>query len=145
MEMERLPIGQSLSDKQRAAHYKWVNMPPGLSPELASKFKLGLHGGNTIRDMTSADTDNYICSTDRFKKHCELNPDWWSESEAKLNVLNANKKKSANAYLANLTICKNGLHAMTPDNVKVATWGRQALQSVLRGEHATGHAFVGGN
>jgi hypothetical protein len=38
MEIEHLPFGQSLSDKQRAAHYKWVNTPPGIPPETATEF-----------------------------------------------------------------------------------------------------------
>jgi hypothetical protein len=60
MEIERLPLGESLSDKLRAAHYKWVGMPPGLTPELASKFMLGLHGGRTVKDMTD-NGEHYIC------------------------------------------------------------------------------------
>jgi hypothetical protein len=68
MEIERLPFGQSPSDKLRAAHYKWVNMPSGLTPELASKFRLGLHGGKTIRDMTTAGGRDYICSDARFPR-----------------------------------------------------------------------------
>jgi hypothetical protein len=45
MEIERLPFGQFHADKMRAAHYRWVDMPPGLSPESASKFMLMLRGG----------------------------------------------------------------------------------------------------
>ena len=44
MEIELLPFGRSLSDKLRAAHYKWLGMPSGLTPELASR--LGLKNAN---------------------------------------------------------------------------------------------------
>jgi hypothetical protein len=65
MKIERLPFGQSLSDKLRAAHYKWLGMPSGLTPDLAGKFMLGLHGGKTIKDMTDAQSEHYICSLER--------------------------------------------------------------------------------
>src|SRR5260370_275397 len=108
MEIERLPFGQSHADKIRAAHYKWVNMPPGLTPELASKFMLGLHGGKTIRDMTTAGGKDYICSDARFQKHRELNPEWWGEEEQRLNEANANFKKKYNNKNKNKTHCKHG-------------------------------------
>jgi hypothetical protein len=38
MEIELLPFGQSLAEKIRAAHYKWLNMPPGIPPDLAIEF-----------------------------------------------------------------------------------------------------------
>ena len=53
MEIERVPFGQSHAEKIRVAHYKWLNMPAGLTPELSSKFMLGFHGGKTVRDRMS--------------------------------------------------------------------------------------------
>jgi hypothetical protein len=53
MEIERLPQGQSFGDRHRAACSQWIGMPPGLTPELASKFMLGFHDGKTIRDRRS--------------------------------------------------------------------------------------------
>ena len=120
MEIERLPFGQSPSDKLRAAHYRWVNMPTGLTPELSSKFMLNLHGGKTIRDMTDAKSEHDICSSDRFNKHCKLNPEWGAEARKTSWPSFIAKKKSCNVLgLATQEICLKGLHRMTPDNVMV--------------------------
>src|ERR1700716_4096043 len=96
MEVEWVPLGQSLADKIRAAHYKWLGMPPGLTPELASKFMLGLHSGKTVKDMTDAGSAHYVCSTDRFKKHCAMHPEWGVEAR-RLSHINSRAKKSANS------------------------------------------------
>ena len=119
MEIEWLPLGQSRSDKLRAAHYQWVGMPPGLTPELASKFMLGFHGGKTISDMIGQG-DSYICSLVRFKKHCNRNPEWGAEAR-RLSKANSDTKKATTSHKANATqeYCLKGLHAMTPDNVLV--------------------------
>ena len=133
MEMERLPLGESYSDKQRAAYYKWVNMPSGLTPELASKFMLNLHGGKTIRDMTTSGGDSYICSMERFRVHCRLNPEW-SATVRKLSETNGNKKKSVNAArsLATRLMCLKGLHPMTADNVRVRKCGLRYCRECQR-------------
>lgn len=123
MEIERLPFGQSLSDKQRAAHYKWLGMPSGLTPELASRFMLCLHGGKTVRDMTGYG-EHHLCSAERFKKHCELNPEW-GQKVRKLSDENTTKKKKAYAAAKTLEFCANRLHQMTPNNVKVWKSGRR--------------------
>ena len=128
MEMERLPLGQSYSDKQRAAHYKWVNMPSGLTPELASKFMLGLHGGKTIRDMTDAKKEHYICSMERFRKHCALNEEWGAEARKKSWTNFTTKKKVSNVLgQATREVCLKGLHPMTGDNLRIdPSTGRRA-------------------
>lgn len=120
MESELLPLGQSLSDKLRAAHYKWVDMPPGLTPELASKFMFGLHAGKTVKDMTDVG-EHYICSFSRFKKQCELNAEWGAEAK-KLSWANFVKKSRMSSHQRKLTaeMCLKGLHPMTGDNVMIS-------------------------
>jgi hypothetical protein len=130
MEMERLPLGQSLADKQRAAELKWRGKPPGLPPDMADTIMLGLRSGErTLADYYRATSgEHYMCSLHRLNKHCDLNPAW-AEEARRLSAKTSNRRKSTNCWLTNLTICKNGLHSMTPDNVKVATWGRRLCKA----------------
>ena len=76
MEMQRLPFGQSHADKIRAAHYRWVNMPPGIPPNMVDDFMAKLKAGSTIPKLTGGGKRSgpHIVSLGRFKKHCELNP-----------------------------------------------------------------------
>jgi hypothetical protein len=53
MEIERLPLGQSHADKCRAGQLRWLNMPPGIPPEMAIEFMDRIVGGETIRDLTN--------------------------------------------------------------------------------------------
>lgn len=108
MEIERIPFGKSPSNKHRAARYRWLNMPAGLTPELAARFKLGVHGGKTVRDMTTAGGPNYICSENRFLKHCQMHPDWWGAEEWHLNIANASAKKKVNSWQRLKTHCVRG-------------------------------------
>jgi hypothetical protein len=52
MEIERLPLGQSLADKHRAAELRWRGMPPGIPPEMAVEFMARLRAGSTVRKLT---------------------------------------------------------------------------------------------
>jgi hypothetical protein len=115
--IERLPLGQSQADKCRSRWARWVGTPPGLPPELASKFMLGLHGGKTIKDMTHYG-DDHICSHDRFQKHCELNPEWGVEAR-RLSLLNFKTKASIASPKRGLKFefCSSGRHRMEGDNV----------------------------
>ena len=117
MEIKWVPLGQSIPDKIRAAHYRWLNMPPGLIPELASKFMLGLHGRKTVKDLTDTG-DHYICSYLRFKKHCLMHPEWGAEAR-RLSELNSTAKKIANHYSKGkqFEFCKSGRHRMEGDNL----------------------------
>jgi hypothetical protein len=127
MEIERLPIEQSRAEKMRTAHYKWVGMPPGLTPELASRFMLGLYNGKTITNMTSAG-EHYICSSDRFKKHCELNPEWGSEARKASRASFIAKERASNPKKrATQKVCLKGIHEMTPDNVMMHKGRRNCL------------------
>src|ERR1700692_2058684 len=95
MEIERLPLGQSFGDRHRTACARWVGTPSGLTPELASKFMLGLHGGKTVKDMTS-NGKHHICSLARFEKHCQLNPEWGAEARRTSKASFIAKEKAAN-------------------------------------------------
>jgi hypothetical protein len=119
MVTERLPFGQSQADKGREAWARWFGMPSGLTPELASKFMLGLHGGKTSRDMTNSG-EHYICSRDRFNKHCKLNKEW-GETARKLSFQNSSRKKSINNWKFGkaFEFCMSGRHRMEGDNVIV--------------------------
>jgi hypothetical protein len=80
--IERLPFGQSHADKCRAGNLRWLNMPPGIPPEMATQFMAGLRSGKTLRILTSGDKKSgpAIVTPGRFKKHCQLNPEWGAEA-----------------------------------------------------------------
>jgi hypothetical protein len=48
MEFERLPLGPSRADKNRAAELRWRGKPPGLSPEMADEFMARIVAGETM-------------------------------------------------------------------------------------------------
>ena len=129
MEIKRLPLGQSLSDKCRAGGLRWRGMPPGLPPKMAVEFMARIVAGETIRDLTSpASTGDPaapfippMVSTDRFRKHCELNPQWSAEVR-KLSWANFANKSRESSHLRRRTaeMCQKGLHPMTGDNVMIS-------------------------
>jgi hypothetical protein len=55
MEMERLPLGQSLSDRQRASALRWRGMPPGIPPEMAIEFMAKRRAESTVRKLTAGE------------------------------------------------------------------------------------------
>jgi hypothetical protein len=57
MEIERLPLSQSLADKHRAAELKWRGKPPGIPPEMAIEFVAKLKAGSTVRKPASGGPD----------------------------------------------------------------------------------------
>ena len=81
MEIESLPYGQSLADKHRAAELKWRGRPPGIPPDIAIEFMAKLQAGSTLHKLTGGGKKlgPAIVSYDRFKKHCEINPEWAKE------------------------------------------------------------------
>jgi hypothetical protein len=81
MEIERLPFGQSQADKCRAGYLKWVNAPPGIPPDIAMELMARLKAGSTIRKLTGGGKlGPAIVTFDRFKKHCDLHPEWAVEA-----------------------------------------------------------------
>jgi hypothetical protein len=81
----------SHADKCRAGALKWRDAPPGLSPKLANKFMAELKAGKTLRALTSGSKAPATCTPERYKKHCELDPEWG---------LAANQLAKANAKAA---------------------------------------------
>lgn len=118
MAIERLPLGQSHADKIRAAHYKWVNMPPGIPPQMAIEFLARLKAGSTIPKLTGAGKRSgpHMVSRDRFKKHCELNPIWGAEAQ---RISDANGRGLKGARVRSFTHCKHG-HLLSGDNLYLA-------------------------
>jgi hypothetical protein len=123
MEIERLPLGQSLADKHRAATLKCRGMPPGIPPEMAIEFMAKLQAGSTIRKLT-AGIKKYgpsIVTYERFKKHCELHPEWAVEAW-RISEINGNAGKGSR--LRNLTHCRNG-HPLSGENLYVFPSGKE--------------------
>jgi hypothetical protein len=136
MEIERLPLGQSHADKCRAANLKWRNMPPGIPPDMAVEFVDKLKAGSTIRKLTSGvkKIGPAIVSYERFKKHCELHPEWAAGAWA---ISQANTAKGKGDALRVTTHCRAGLHAMTGENVFIdGTHGRRRCLACRRASTA---------
>jgi hypothetical protein len=122
MEIERLPLGQSLADKHRAAALKWRGKPPGIPPDLAVEFMAKLKAGSTIRKLTGGGVlGPAIVTLDRFKKHCELNPEWGDEAR---RISDVNSRALKGSRERSKTHCKNG-HPFAGDNLYVPPGGRE--------------------
>jgi hypothetical protein len=123
MEIERLAFGLSHADKCRASHYKWLNVPPGIPPEMAIEFMARLNAGSTIGKLTSG-KPNYgpaFVNYPRFKKHCHLHPTWGAEAR---KISEANVIHLKGALRKSLTHCRNG-HAFSGDNLYVSPDGKE--------------------
>jgi hypothetical protein len=107
MEIERLPLGRSLADRHRDAELRWRGMPPGIPPEMAIQFMERLRAGSTVRKLTSGvkKFGPAIVSYERFKEHCELNPEWAAEAW-RISKINAGIGKGA--HFRDKTHCVNG-------------------------------------
>jgi hypothetical protein len=121
MEIERLPFGQSPSDKRRAAELKWRGKPPGIPPEMAVEFMEKLQAGSTIRKLTLGLKEHgpAIVSYERFKRHCELHPEWAVEAW-RISKVNGNAGRGV--HLKNRTHCKLG-HPLSGENVMITSEG----------------------
>ncbi|MCK1542215.1 hypothetical protein IVA98_32975 [Bradyrhizobium sp. 160] len=97
----------SRSDLHRAAELKWRNMPPGMPADLAAEIMTRLKAGSTVRKLTSGmkDFGPAIVSYARFKKHCELHPEWGAEAW-RISKTNASLGKGAHNRIK--THCKFG-------------------------------------
>jgi hypothetical protein len=106
MEIGRLPLGQSLADKHRAAELKWRGMPPGIPPAMAVEFMAKLIAGSTVRRLTGGgEYGPPLVSYERFKKHCKLQPEWGAEAW-RVSKINESFRKGEPGR--NLTHCKQG-------------------------------------
>jgi hypothetical protein len=128
MEIERLPLGQSLADKHRAAELKWRGKPPGIPPEMAIEFMARLMAGSTVRKLTGGGKTlgPAMVSFERFKKHCELHPEWGAEAW-RISKINGNLGKGSRLRKMTERFCLKGLHAMVGSNVRIdPSTGRRA-------------------
>jgi len=78
----------SHADKCRAGELKWRGVPPGMPSETADALIAKLRDGSTIRKLTCGmkQFGSAMVPWGRFKKHCELHPEWaamaWRISKA---------------------------------------------------------------
>lgn len=81
-------------EERSAARRKWMNVPPGMTPELADEFMRRLRAGETLRRITSGDKrcGPALVTPQRFKKHCELHPEWAVEAR---RLIKANEQAAA--------------------------------------------------
>jgi hypothetical protein len=123
MEIERLPLGQSLADKHRAAELRWRGKPPGIPPDMAFEFMARLKAGSTVRKLTVGEKrfGPGMVSYDRFKKHCELNPIWAAEAR---KISDANGRLGKGCRTRNLTHCPAG-HPYSGENLFFSKEGRR--------------------
>jgi hypothetical protein len=120
MEIERLPLGQSLADKHRAAELRWRGMPPGIPPEMAIEFMAKLKAGSTVRKLTGGGKrlGAALVSFDRFEKHCELHPEWGAEAW-RISKINCSLGKGSRLRKMTESFCLKGLRAMIGANVRI--------------------------
>ncbi|MET4277383.1 hypothetical protein ABIB68_005930 [Bradyrhizobium sp. F1.2.2] len=80
--------------ERSAARQKWMNAPPGMTPELAGEFMRRLKAGETLRRITSGDKrcGPALVTPQRFRKHCELHPGWAVEA---MRLAKANEQAAA--------------------------------------------------
>jgi hypothetical protein len=119
MEIERLPLGQSHADKCRAGQLRWLNMPPGMPPDVAVVFMARLRAGSTNRKLTAGGKMGpALVSYERFKKHCALHPEWAEEAR---RISDANSRIAKGSFKRGKVsqFCQSGRHRMEGDNVMV--------------------------
>lgn len=120
-------------EERSAARLRWLNVPPGMTTELADEFMRRLRAGETLRRITSGDKKcgPALVTPGRYKKHCELCPQWAVEAMrlAKANAKAADRLKSVNSFWRKRTqdLCLKGLHSMVGGNVRIdPSTGRRA-------------------
>jgi hypothetical protein len=120
MEIERLPPGHSLADKHRAAELKWRGKPPGIPPEMAIEFMAKLQAGSTVRKLTGGGKvlGPAFVSYERFKKHCELHPEWATKARG-ISDINSRIGKGSRKRGKLFEFCTSGRHRMEGDNVMI--------------------------
>ncbi|MDF0495369.1 hypothetical protein [Bradyrhizobium yuanmingense] len=111
----------SRSELHRIAELKWRGVPPGMPAELAIEFMARLKTGSTIRKLTSGmkEFGPALVSYERFKKHCELHPEWGAEA---WTVSKENGRVGKGSYLRILTHCKRG-HPLADARMRITKQG----------------------
>jgi hypothetical protein len=99
-----------------------------MSPEMANEFMAKLRDGSTVRKLTFGGKKfgPTLVSFPRFKKHCELHPEWATEAW-RISKINGGIGKGARLRKMTESFCLKGLHAMTGNNVRIdPSTGRRA-------------------
>lgn len=96
-------------EERSAARRKWMNVPPGMTSELADEFMRRLKAGETLRRITSGDKrcGAALVTPQRFEKHCELHPEWADEA-MRLAKANGKAADASKGWKGGRTHCKSG-------------------------------------
>lgn len=86
-----------------------MDVPPGMTPALADEFMQRLTAGDTLRKITSGNKEcgPALVTPQRFKKHCELNPEWGA-SAMQLAQANAKAADASKGWRAGRAHCRGG-------------------------------------
>ncbi|MEY9539050.1 hypothetical protein ABIE85_002110 [Bradyrhizobium diazoefficiens] len=79
-------------EERSAARLRWLNVPPGMTPDMAQEFMRRLTAGSTLSKLTSGRLEPAFVSRQRFLKHCELHPEWAVEAT---RLIKANEQAAA--------------------------------------------------
>jgi hypothetical protein len=103
------------ADNSRAGGLTWRGVPPGMPSEIADAMIAKLKDGSTVRKLTCGmkQFGAAMVPWGRFKKHCELHPEWAAMA---WRISKANTAKGKGAALQLTTHCRAGLHLMTGSN-----------------------------
>jgi hypothetical protein len=95
-------------------------MPPGIPPDMAIEFMNRLKAGSTVRKLTGGGKalGPALVTFDRFKKHCELHPEWGAEAW-RISKINCNLGKGYRLRKLTEMFCLKGLHRMIGANVRI--------------------------
>ncbi|MEH2534412.1 hypothetical protein V1277_006292 [Bradyrhizobium sp. AZCC 1588] len=116
MPRDNLATPSSPSDFHRTRELDWWrNAPPGMPAAMAEECIARLKAGNTVRKLTSGlrQLGPGLVTYQRFKKHCELHPEWAAEA---WRISKANTKAARGARFRAMTHCKHG-HPLSGDNL----------------------------
>ena len=105
------------------------DLPAGISDVVAEECMARLRAGSSVRKLTSGlRLGHALVTRARFKKHCELHPEWGAEA---WRISKANTKAGRGARFRAMTHCKHG-HPLSGDNLYMFTSrGRQERKCVI--------------
>jgi hypothetical protein len=123
MTSESLTVSPSHSDFHRALELKWRNAPPGMAPAMVDEFMARLRAGSTVRKLTCGMRlfGPGLVTAGRFKKHCELHPEWAAEA---WRISKENTRRGRRERFTSLTHCKHG-HPFSGENLYVTPGGKR--------------------
>src|SRR5439155_22133381 len=102
MPRDNLATSSSPSDFHRTLELNWWrNAPPGMPPAMAEECMARLKAGSTVRKLSLSlrQFGPGLVTVGRFKKHCELHPEWAAEA---WRISKANTKAARSARLSRI-------------------------------------------